>query len=150
MLDLGLDTAQTFVAFDFWANRALGTFKGSLTLAPVAEDEVQVVCLRERESRPQLLSTNRHFSCGAADLEGVLWRDGSLSGELRSRAGEVVVLAVTEPPGWEAVSVESPDARAQLGERLEPGGANGIRWRRVVLAAQSPTLRWTIRYRHTP
>ncbi|MHB8839197.1 MAG: alpha-amylase family protein, partial [Gemmatimonadaceae bacterium] len=48
MADLGLDTAHTYVAFDFWSDRALGAVKTALTLAPVAENDVQVVCLREQ------------------------------------------------------------------------------------------------------
>jgi hypothetical protein len=147
MNDLGLDTARTYVAFDFWGNRALGAFKGALGLGPVAEAEVQVICLRERTDTPQLLSTNRHFACGAVDVDDVRWQDGALSGQSRGAVGDVVVLAVTEPPGWEAVSVESPDARTQLGERSEPTGANGVRWRKVVLAAQGTTMRWTVRFR---
>jgi hypothetical protein len=148
--ELGLDTARTYVAFDFWGNRAVGAFKGTLTLGAVAEHDVQVVCLRERTETPQLLSTNRHFSCGAVDVSDVRWDGTALVGASTGAPGEVVVLAVTEPPGWEAASVESPDARAQLGERSEPTGTNGVRWRKVVLAAQGTAVRWTIRFRRLP
>ncbi|MBA4071328.1 MAG: hypothetical protein C0497_05745 [Gemmatimonas sp.] len=148
--ELGLDTARTYVAFDFWGNRSLGVVKGALTLAPVAENDVQVLCLRERVDHPQLLSTNRHVTCGGVDVQDVRWEGNALNGRLKSALGEVAVLSLTEPPGWEAVAAESPDARAQLGERLEASGLNGVRWRRVVFAAHSTTMTWTIRFRRMP
>ncbi|MHB8839874.1 MAG: hypothetical protein ACYC7F_13090, partial [Gemmatimonadaceae bacterium] len=150
MADLGLDTAHTYVAFDFWSDRALGAVKTALTLAPVAENDVQVVCLREQVDHPQLLSTNRHVTCGGADLKDVHWDGSALTGVVKSVAGETLVIAVTEPPGWEAVAVESPDAQAQLGDRMEPNGADGLRWRKVHLDARTASTTWTIRYRHVP
>jgi hypothetical protein len=150
LTELGLDTARTYVAFDFWGNRALGVVKTTLSLGPVAEQDVQVVCLRERVEHPQLLSTNRHVTCGGADVQELRWGDNTLSGILRSALGEVAVLSISEPAGWEAVTVASPDARAQLGERSEPSGPNGIRWRKIVLAGQSPTLAWAVQYRRVP
>jgi hypothetical protein len=149
MADLGLDATREYVAFDFWGNRSLGVFKASLTLAPVAEHDVQVLCLRERVDHPQLLSTNRHVTCGGVDVQDVRWEANALSGVSKGAVGEVAVLSVTEPVGWEAVAAESPEARAQLGERLEPTGPNGIRWRKVVLAGQAASIRWTVRFRRT-
>jgi alpha-galactosidase len=147
MEDLGLDTTRTYLAFDFWANRALGAFRGSLALAPVAEHDVQVLCLRAQVDHPQLLATNRHVTCGGADVQDVRWTGETLTGISKSTPGEVAVLSVTEPIGWEAVAVESRDARAQLGERLEPSSPSGVRWRKVVLAGVSPTVHWVIRFR---
>jgi hypothetical protein len=148
--ELGLDTARTYVAFDFWENRALGVVKGALTLAPVAENDVQVLCLRERVDHPQVLATNRHVSCGGVELQDVRWVDGELSGQLQRWDAISGMLFVTEPRGWEAVAVEVGEGRAQLGELLDATTSAEIRWRRVVLASMSPSVTWKIRYRRVP
>jgi hypothetical protein len=147
--ELGLDTARTYVAFDFWDNRALGVVKGALTLAPVAEHDVQVLCLRERVDHPQVLATNRHVSCGGVDLQDVRWAGDELSGRLQRWDALNGILHVTEPPGWEAVAVEVGEGHAELGERLDPT-ANGIRWRRVLIASVTPAVTWKVRYRRVP
>jgi hypothetical protein len=148
--ELGLDTARTYVAFDFWESRALGVVKGALGLAPVAENDVQVLCLRERVDHPQILATNRHVSCGGVELQDVRWTDGELSGRLQRWDAVTGMLFVTEPLGWDAVSVEVGEGRAHLGERLEATTASGIRWRRVVIASMTPSASWKIRYRRVP
>jgi alpha-galactosidase len=148
--DLGLDPAKEYVAFDFWANGAVGVFKGALSLGPVADNDVQVLCLRERVDHPQLLATNRHVSCGGVDLLDVQWNGNMLSGVTRGVIDGIGMVYVTEPAGWEAVSVEASDARARLGELLEATSATGIRWRRVVIASPAPRIAWTVRYRHIP
>jgi hypothetical protein len=149
-VDLGLDPAKEYVAFDFWANGAVGLFKGALNLGPVADNDVQVLCLRERVGHPQLLATNRHVSCGGVDLQDVQWNGNVLSGVTRGVIEGIGMLYVTEPAGWESVSVEATDARARLGELLEATSANGIRWRRVVIAGPAPSIAWKIQYRHIP
>lgn len=148
--ELGLDTARTYVAFDFWANRAIGAVKGALTLAAVAENDVQVLCLRERVDHPQILATSRHVSCGGVELQDVRWADGELSGRLQRWDALSGTLHVTEPAGWEALAVEVGERRAELGERVEPTTADGIRWRRVLIASTTPTASWKIRYRRVP
>lgn len=148
--ELGLDTTRTYVAFDFWANRAIGAAKGALTLAPVAENDVQVLCLRERVDHPQILATSRHVSCGGVELQDVRWADGELSGRLQRWDALSGTLHVTEPAGWEAVAVEAGEGRAELGERVEPTTADGVRWRRVLIASTTSTASWKIRYRRVP
>ena len=148
--ELGLDTARTYVAFDFWENRALGAVNGALTLAPVGENDVQVLCLRERVDHPQILATNRHVSCGGVELQDVRWAGNELSGRLQRWDALSGILHVTEPPGWEAVAVEVGEGRAELGERVDPTPANGIRWRQVLIASVTPAVTWKIRYRRVP
>lgn len=144
--ELGLDTARTYVAFDFWKDRTLGEVKGALELSKVAESDVQVICLREKVDYPQLLSTNRHFACGAVDVDDVQWTGDALSGVTRIVGGAATELAVSEPTGWEAVSVASSDGAMALGARVD---ADGLRWRRVRIEGKSTAVHWTVRYRQT-
>ncbi len=148
--DLGLDAAREYVAFDFWAERALGVFKGVLALEHVKENDVQVVCLRERVDHPQVLATNRHVSCGGVDLQQVRWTGDALVGRSQVVPDATVTLFFTEPAGWDAVAVEAPEAEAQLGERVDAASPGGIRWRRVTLRAHAATVAWGVRFRHTP
>ncbi len=150
MADLGLDGRRPFVAFDFWGSRVLGTFTSRLTLDAVPENEVQVVCLRAFVDRPQLLSTNRHITCGGADLLDVQWDGAVLHGKSSATPGDALVLVVTEPPGWEAVSAESPDAQARIAERVEPSTPTGVRWRKIVLSGATARMTWSVQYRRVP
>jgi hypothetical protein len=84
------------------------------------------------------------------ELQDVRWTDGELSGRLQRWDAVTGMLFVTEPLGWDAVSVEVGEGRAHLGERLEATTASGIRWRRVVIASMTPSASWKIRYRRVP
>jgi alpha-galactosidase len=141
-IDLGLSPGRDYVAFDFWKKRFLGGFRDTLVLGTVDPDiQVQVVCLRERQPHPQLLATNRHVSCGGADLEQVSWSGESLTGISRAVTGDDYELYVTEPEGWTAESAVAAGAEALLGESRD-------HWRRVtVRGARAGRLTWTIRYR---
>ena len=148
--DLGLDPAREYVAFDFWEGVAAGVFKDTLTAAPVAEHEVQVLCLRERVDHPQLLATDRHVSSGGVELQDMRWSGDALSGRLSRWDRGRGMLYVTQPAGWELESVEVSDGRAGLGELVTPSEANGLRWRRVSITSAAPFIDWTIRYRRAP
>jgi len=142
--DLGLSAGRDYVAFDFWKKRFLGAFRDTFVFGPIDSGfQVQVVCLRELQSHPQLLATNRHVSCGGVDLERVSWNGDSLSGISKVVTGDDYELDVTEPDGWTAESVEAVGAEAVLGERLD-------HWRRVtVRGARTGQLTWTVRYRRS-
>jgi hypothetical protein len=140
--DLGLAAGRDYVAFDFWEKRFLGSFRDTFVAGAVDPTfQVQVVCLRERQSHPQLLATNRHVSCGGVDLERVSWSGEALSGISRVVTGDDYELYLTEPDGWTAESVDVPGAAAVLGDSRD-------QWRRVTMrGARTGQLTWTVRYR---
>ncbi len=144
MTDLGLAADREYLAFDFWQKRFLGAFRDTLFAGAVDPAlQVQVICLREQQSHPQLLATNRHVSCGGVDLERVSWSGDALSGTSRVVSGDDYELYLTEPDGWMAASVAAPGTEAVLGERRD-------QWRRVtVRGAQTGQLTWTVRYRRS-
>jgi len=109
---------------------------------------VQVLCLRQRLPHPQLLATNRHVSCGGAELDRVQWTDGSLEGTSRVVGGDGYILWLSEPDGWDAESVSAPGVESALGAIRTDAG---VRWRAVtVKSATSRAVAWTVRYRRTP
>jgi hypothetical protein len=78
---LGLDPAGTYLAFDFWRQQLVGEIKGDLAVS-VAPGSVTLLALHAATGAPQLLSTSRHVTQGAIELEDVRWNagDAALSG----------------------------------------------------------------------
>ncbi|MBI3504203.1 MAG: alpha-galactosidase [Proteobacteria bacterium] len=150
--DLGLPAATDFVAFEFWTKRSLGVVRDTLRAPPVDPAyQVQAICLRRRADHPQLLSTNRHVTCGGFDLANVSWFGRSAPGAagggeraLRGTsdvvAGDPYVLYVTEPDGYRLSSV-SADGAEVLGNAL----VDGVRVVRL-LSRTSRRIEWTVRY----
>jgi len=146
MTELGLVPGREYVAFDFWGKRFLGVFRDTLVAGAIDPGfQVQVVCLRERQSHPQLLATNRHVSCGGVDLERVRWSGETLEGVSRVVPGDDHELYLTEPDGWTADSVDAPGAEAVLAERRD--GAVRVTMRGTMRGAKSELLAWRVRYR---
>jgi alpha galactosidase C-like protein len=69
---LRLDRAKTYVAYDFWREQLLGEVRETLraTLQPAS---VALLALREERGIPEVVSTSRHFTQGAIELETVAW-----------------------------------------------------------------------------
>lgn len=139
---LGLVPGREYVAFDFWGKRFLGAFRDTLVAGAIDPGyQVQVVCLREWQSHPQLLATNRHVSCGGVDLERVRWSGEVLEGVSRVVAGDDYELYLTAPEGWTAESVDAPRAEAVLAGR--PDGAVRV----TIRGAKTGLLVWRVQYR---
>jgi alpha-galactosidase len=97
---LGLDAAKTYLAFDFWKQRLVGEVANEL-VATVAAGSVTLLALHEQTGEPKVLSTSRHVTQGAVELEDVRWDAGA-----RSLRG-----VSTGPPGSaHDVFVYLPDA----------------------------------------
>jgi len=59
--DFGLDVSKSYLVFDFWHEKLLGTFSDSLTV-DVPVHGVRALVIRAQTSKPQLLATSRHIS----------------------------------------------------------------------------------------
>ncbi len=73
---LGLDPAKTYIAFDFWQQRFYGEIRGTVE-ARLAPSSVLLLCIHEQRGVPQVISTDRHITQGAMDLESVQWEAGT-------------------------------------------------------------------------
>lgn len=69
---LGLDPKKTHIAFDFWQQRFFGELKDELR-ASLPPSSVLLLSIHERRNTPQVISTDRHVTQGAMDLESVEW-----------------------------------------------------------------------------
>lgn len=93
--DLGLEEGE-YLVYEYWTDTFHGTVSGSLTLTlpPCA---CAVLSVRRRLDRLQLVSTSRHISQGGADLLGLDWHDGVLSGTSRVVRGDPYTITAYDP-----------------------------------------------------
>jgi melibiase-like protein len=85
---LGLDPGKTYLAFDFWRQRLFGEVTNELAVR-IAPGSVTLLALHAATGTPQLLSTTRHFTQGAIELEDVQWNatERALTGVSMGPAG---------------------------------------------------------------
>lgn len=69
---LGLDSAKTYLAFDFWKQRFAGAITNEISVR-VEPGSVTLLALHAATGAPQLLSTSRHVLQGAIEIEDVQW-----------------------------------------------------------------------------
>ncbi len=102
---LGLPTAATYIAFDFWNRKLLGTFQDRLPL-DVDSHDTRVILLHRDLQRPQVLGTSRHIT-GAYSLSKVLWDEAtaSLAGTSQSVPGDPYSVWVHVPRAFRSTSV---------------------------------------------
>ena len=68
----------------------LGVFQGSFEASAIGPKGLHSYAIREKSDHPQLVSTNRHLSQGAADLETLAWENNlTLAGRSRVVAGDL-------------------------------------------------------------
>jgi hypothetical protein len=116
--DLGLEADRSYLLYEFWSRKFLGSFRGQVELSALKPKGLESLAIREELGRPQLVSTSRHLSQGGVDLVAVDWSNNTLQGRSRVVAADRYELAVHVPSGYELVSAEfgaSPAAVVQEG-----------------------------------
>ena len=118
--ELDLEPEEEYLIFDFWNARFWGHHRGpiSLRLTPC---ESQVLAIHRAEPRPQLVSTSRHITQGACELQDLHWDPDTLtlSGVSRMIGGEDYSLYISIPKGFSPV--EDPSGSNGIFTRLEAG-----------------------------
>jgi hypothetical protein len=108
--DLGLEKGTEYLVFEFWTKQFLGSFKDQLQPPDIDTSyRCQVLCFRKKLEHPQLLATNRHISCGAAEITDLIWKENSLSGTSTLVPGEDYMLYVHEPATTAAPAIDPGD-----------------------------------------
>lgn len=89
-----------YLVYDFWNREYVGQIQNrfTTTLRPCAS---KVFAVRRKLSRPQVLSTSRHFSQGAYDIVEMRWDEGrrTLSGVSMVVAGDAYEIVFAVPEG---------------------------------------------------
>jgi hypothetical protein len=131
--ELGLEPGR-YLVWDFWNARFLGEMTDSLPAPALNRGECRVWAIRPALDRPQVLSTDRHISQGAQELDDVAWKDGVLSGKMNLPKGRPWRLFLHVPEGWR-VSRTSPDACETSSDgrvatlTLQSRDGKPVRWR---------------------
>jgi len=107
--DLGLDPHARYLVHEFWSDTFVGVCTGSFTVPACAAMGLQSVALRQALDRPQLVSTSRHLSQGAVDLDALEWSDAAcaLSGRSRVVAHDTYTLTLHMPAGYTLMHAEA-------------------------------------------
>ena len=102
---------------EFWSGKTLGVVTDSFDLAALDPMGLQSFSIRELMDRPQLVTTNRHLSQGAAEIELLTWNaeTHTLEGRIRVVAGDKYRVKFHVPKGYrlDAATVERKPAQVE-------------------------------------
>ncbi len=101
--NLGLDSKESYHVFDFWTQQNLGTADPGRAMSLNSEpSSVRLLAIRKNTGIPQVIGTDRHFTQGAVELEGVRWESISrtLSGTALGAPAMEWTMVVHVPEGF--------------------------------------------------
>jgi hypothetical protein len=99
LVEAGLDDSRSYLAFEFWSQRLLGEFQGTMTVR-LNPGSVQLLSLREIRPYPQIVGTSRHFTQGGQELKDQRWVEPELHTTLHGEAGTSNEVFIHMPPKW--------------------------------------------------
>ena len=111
--DLGLPDDRSYLVYEFWSKRFLGSFRGSFPAPAQQAKEVRVYAIRRQVDHPQIVSTSRHISQGGVDLENVSWMNGRLSGTSEVVGGDPYTITIYAPRAKEIGAAEGWSVRRE-------------------------------------
>lgn len=117
---LGMISGKEYLMFDFWEQKFFGSFKDSHTVKNVPERTVKLLCLREKTMRPQIISTDVHFTQGGIELEKVIWNESaqSLEGLFKSSRTGTHKLFLYIPTGYILEDLQPFDAGIEIKDNI--------------------------------
>lgn len=129
--ELGLDAEAEYAVDEFWTRAYQGVRKGRFEML-VPGHGVRLLSVHRAAGRPQFLSSDRHVTQGAVELEALAWDGASqaLSGSVKAVGGYPLTLRFRIPAGFAA-----PEVKAGAGATSHVAAAGaGL----VSLTLQSP------------
>jgi len=112
---LQLDPQTEYLAFDFWEQEFLGEVTGELNVKQLALGHCQVIALREKLDRPQLLASSRHVSMDAVSVESQRFDGKELALTIKGIPGTEEKYFFHCPPGWTIDIASLTGATGQVG-----------------------------------
>lgn len=144
MYEMGLDRNKDYLVFEFWTKSFAGQFKGQMSLPKIdSKFGCQLFCFREKQDHPQLLGTNRHFSCGGAELDALNWQDRTLHGTSRVVKDEVYMLYIHEPTEFNHTAYDITLSSGRVVKHQRNGSILQI----GIECRDAETLNWAVRYK---
>ena len=74
-----LNPEKDYLVHDFWMRQYLGVISKNVTLMNIAPRTAKLLCLREEQQVPQLLSTDMHYTQGSVEVLSAGWDSHSQS-----------------------------------------------------------------------
>jgi hypothetical protein len=154
----GLIPAQTYFAFDYWADAPVPSFCGGLSFEVPAQS-CRAIAVRASAGHPVLVSTSRHVTQGMVDLLNEKWSPSTktLSGASRIVGRDPYELRIAGlndgEKNWKLVSALVSDGDQTTGVSItarplvstEPG------WVRVLISSsQSCSVNWLLKFQTEP
>ncbi|MBT3374173.1 MAG: hypothetical protein HN742_33920 [Lentisphaerae bacterium] len=108
--ELGLPESDSYLVFDFWNDRLLGTFEEQFE-CEIEPRGTQLFAIHPALERPQFLSTDRHITQGAVSVCQLSWDDqlNSLSGTSQLVEGDRSVLVFRVPAGFRLAGAKAEE-----------------------------------------
>ena len=108
--ELGLERSKSFAVHEFWTDKFMGIHDGDFRMA-VPSHAVRLLVVHEAQGRPQFLSSDRHQTQGAVDLEDLSWDSAAmtLTGAVRLVGGHPTRLSFLIPHGFMFNSLDTKD-----------------------------------------
>lgn len=132
--DLGL-APGLYSVFEFWSKRYLGDFKESFTAKALDSKGLSTYSIRKTVDHPQILSTSRHISQGAADLVSVTYKDKVLKGRSKVVRNDPYSIYLRVPEGFQVRSAsfdgKPAETKVDVGIveiKVVPRKTGSIRW----------------------
>ena len=113
--ELGLDGNKFYAVYEFWTDVFQDIYEGEFSMM-VPPHGVRLVAVHEEQARPQFLSSNRHLTQGAVDLEDLAWdaKKKELSGTVKLVGGYPTQLAFLLSDNYTLQKVSVKDADMAL------------------------------------
>ncbi len=102
--NLGLDASKEYLVYEFWSDKFLGVLKDEIKLGELEPMGLQSIAIREKLNRPQLVSTSRHLSQGAAEIKQMSWEDNTLAGRSQLIVDDRYILTLHVPAGYKCTT----------------------------------------------
>lgn len=96
--ELYLDEGE-YHAYDYTKKEYLGYTDGKLRIA-LNSCESRVIALRPKSDRPQIVSTNRHVTQGAAEIKAMKWENNTLTVTSSLVKDDPYVVTIYVPQGY--------------------------------------------------
>lgn len=92
---LGLDKNKSYYIYDFWNKKFIGELKGDEIFSQeLRKGEARMMSVREKDTIPQVLSTDRHVMQGFVELSAIIWKNNTLSGKAEMVENEPMKIIV--------------------------------------------------------
>lgn len=140
---LGLNPDASYVIFDFWRQKLLGTFRGRMEVS-IEPHDTRVLLVHPLLNRPQLVGTSRHIT-GAYSIRDLEWdtTQNRLWGSSETVAGDPYVLWIYVPEG---LSVSRTRASVDGGRDISLRHEVEENLLKVTFQGQAETVNWEVRF----